>query len=483
MKKSLTPQFPSGIARVLRSGRKLGIQQGDRHQYNRIRFSARKGKPSASTSEEYPKGLAEELKMGLDSASFEERMRARREGRRGGPILIPDDAETEEEYFQGATCKVFIDRNGEFREGLCCDYGFRKGTQRMYEDGMDGQIPASAWELGMANFKQEFTALRCSFRYNEYKSMRAKAPLPRGLAEIDNAVGSAIVGAFAWADKKLEELGALGRLPEDPEAKAEQELAKSCVNFRSKLDQMVLSNDAVWEREKKRDEIRGPNFTPPYVRVVYLALCYFLDFYFNNRPIQRFWFLESVARMPYFSYITMLHLYESLGWWRAGAKLRKVHFAEEWNELHHLMIMESLGGDRYWMDRFMAGHASIFYYVVLCILFFFNPKLAYNFSELIEGHAVDTYGEFVDANEELLKSMPPPYVALNYYLGSDLYLFDTFQTYYMSKAEQRRPECTSLYDVFSNVRDDEGQHVETMAACQDARIVKDFESMDQNLKY
>ena len=28
--------------------------------------------------------------------------------------------------------------------------------------------------------------------------------------------------------------------------------------------------------------------------------------------------------MPYFSYISMLHLYESLGWWRAGAELRKV---------------------------------------------------------------------------------------------------------------------------------------------------------------
>lgn len=49
-------------------------------------------------------------------------------------------------------------------------------------------------------------------------------------------------------------------------------------------------------------------------------------------------------------------------------------------------------------------------------------QVAYNFSELIEGHAVDTYGEFVDANEKLLKQMPPPYVALSYYRGSDLYL-------------------------------------------------------------
>jgi ubiquinol oxidase len=60
-------------------------------------------------------------------------------------------------------------------------------------------------------------------------------------------------------------------------------------------------------------------------------------------PPQRFWFLETVARMPYFSYISMLHLYESLGWWRAGAELRKVHFAEEWNELHHLQVRNPAG--------------------------------------------------------------------------------------------------------------------------------------------
>lgn len=36
--------------------------------------------------------------------------------------------------------------------------------------------------------------------------------------------------------------------------------------------------------------------------------------------------------------ISTLHLYESLGFWRAGAELRKVHFAEEWNEMHHLQV-------------------------------------------------------------------------------------------------------------------------------------------------
>lgn len=36
-----------------------------------------------------------------------------------------------------------------------------------------------------------------------------------------------------------------------------------------------------------------------------------------------------------------------------------------------------------------------------------SPFLAYNFSELIESHAVDTYTEFAEANKELLQSLPP----------------------------------------------------------------------------
>lgn len=36
-----------------------------------------------------------------------------------------------------------------------------------------------------------------------------------------------------------------------------------------------------------------------------------------------------------------------------------------------------------------------------------SPFVAYNFSELIESHAVDTYTEFAEVNKELLKSLPP----------------------------------------------------------------------------
>ena len=64
--------------------------------------------------------------------------------------------------------------------------------------------------------------------------------------------------------------------------------------------------------------------------------------------------------------------------------------------------MEALGGDARWADRFFAFHSAIVYYWVLVLIWLVSPTLAYNFSELIESHAVDTYAEFVDANEALL---------------------------------------------------------------------------------
>ncbi|KAJ7982731.1 Ubiquinol oxidase [Quillaja saponaria] len=38
-------------------------------------------------------------------------------------------------------------------------------------------------------------------------------------------------------------------------------------------------------------------------------------------------------------FMSFLHLYESFGWWRKADYL-KVHFAESWNEMHHLLIMK-----------------------------------------------------------------------------------------------------------------------------------------------
>jgi hypothetical protein len=46
-----------------------------------------------------------------------------------------------------------------------------------------------------------------------------------------------------------------------------------------------------------------------------------------------------------------------------------------------------------------------------------------------------------------------------------MYIFDEFQT--DRPKGSRRPKINTLYDVFCNIRDDEKEHVSTMAACQD----------------
>lgn len=199
----------------------------------------------------------------------------------------------------------------------------------------------------------------------------------------------------------------------------------------------------------------------------YLIAC-FHEISLSAPFFSRFYTLETVARMPYFSYISMLQLYETLGWWRRSSEAKRIHFAEEYNEFNHLLIMEALGGDQEWRVRFFAQHAAVAYYFILIAVWASSPTLAYNFSELIEAHAVDTYAEFAESNKELLQSLQAPAVAKEYYENNDLYIFDEFQTDIPKGT--RRPEVYSLYDVFQNIKDDEAAHVSTMNACQNPEL-------------
>lgn len=100
--------------------------------------------------------------------------------------------------------------------------------------------------------------------------------------------------------------------------------------LQSQLQQLTLDTKKIWEREHSR----SPIVAPYIIKVPYYALCFFLDVVFEGKnPFGRFFMLETVARMPYFSFITMLHLYETLGFWRRSADIKRIHFAEEWNEV------------------------------------------------------------------------------------------------------------------------------------------------------
>ncbi|OMO76871.1 Alternative oxidase [Corchorus capsularis] len=188
-----------------------------------------------------------------------------------------------------------------------------------------------------------------------------------------------------------------------------------------------------------------------------------LDTLYHDRDYARFFVLETIARVPYFAFISVLHMYESFGWWRRADYL-KVHFAESWNEMHHLLIMEELGGNSWWFDRFLAQHMAFFYYIMTVFMYALSPRMAYHFSECVESHAFETYDKFIKAQGEELKKRPAPEVAVKYYTGGDLYLFDEFQT--DRPPCSRRPKIENLYDVFLNIRDDEAEHCKTMKACQ-----------------
>ncbi len=184
---------------------------------------------------------------------------------------------------------------------------------------------------------------------------------------------------------------------------------------------------------------------------------------YGERHYARFHALETIARVPYFAYTSVLHLYETLGW-RRRADLMKIHFAESWNELHHLLIMEELGGNDQWGDRLIAVHLAFFYYWVAIALYMASPETAYNLNEQVERHAFDTYDNFLQSHEAELKALPAPRVAKEYYQTGDLYMFDEFHT--TTPKERRRPRIENLYDVFVNIRNDEREHYLTMEAMQ-----------------
>lgn len=87
--------------------------------------------------------------------------------------------------------------------------------------------------------------------------------------------------------------------------------------------------------------------------------------------------------------------------------------------------MESLGGNRYWSDRFLAQHIAVTYYWVVVLLYMLSPRYAYYLMELIEDHAYDDY---LNAHAAALKTQPAPQVAIDYYRDGDLYMFEEVQT-------------------------------------------------------
>ena len=124
-----------------------------------------------------------------------------------------------------------------------------------------------------------------------------------------------------------------------------------------------------------------------------------IDYLYRGRHFQRFWVLEEIARAPYFAFVSVLHLRESLGLrGQEHLYLMEEHFAQTLNETEHLEYMESRGGNSYWVDRFFARHLVLIYYWVNVVYYWVAPRAAYHLSYEVEIHAAETYAKYLALN-------------------------------------------------------------------------------------
>ena len=218
------------------------------------------------------------------------------------------------------------------------------------------------------------------------------------------------------------------------------------------------------ERATMDERIFG--FNKVVIDTVYDIICLLYPVTGSERDFARFYVLETVARVPYFAYLSVMHLRETFGDRDPGDSERmRTHYAEADNELHHLLIMESLGGNSSAVDRTLAQSMAFFYFWYVTVVYSFSEPAAYHLSELIEDHAFNTYDQFLKDHGPQLKDMPVPDIARKYYERDDPYLRDQFLTVKETDGgftSRSRPPLESLYDVFVNIRNDEKEHWKTL---------------------
>merc|ERR1719473_461357 len=218
------------------------------------------------------------------------------------------------------------------------------------------------------------------------------------------------------------------------------------------LRSSVIVAEAIPEKQPAQLDEAIYNLNKLIVDSVYKVICVLYD----GNDYARFFVLETVARVPYFAYLSVMHLRETFGSRDPGDGDRmRTHYAEADNELHHLLIMEALGGNSSVVDRTLAQTMAFGYYWYVVAVYTFNEQAAYHLSELIEDHAFNTYNKFLTINEAKLKTMDVPAIAKKYYEQENPFLFDLFCTVKEPDGEPftlaSRPKLESLYDLFVNV--------------------------------
>jgi ubiquinol oxidase len=169
---------------------------------------------------------------------------------------------------------------------------------------------------------------------------------------------------------------------------------------------------------------------------------------------RRFFVLETIARIPYISYLSILHLYQSIGK-HPSYELMNLHFHQSVNEEYHMLIMEDLGGGDHLLDRIFARSLGVLYYWINCGLYLFFPTSGYYLMELVEGHATETYTDFLQTKSSALRSIPASQIAREYF----------FSKHARATQPPKIYKDLNMYSVFESIRDDEQVHANDMKNC------------------
>lgn len=180
---------------------------------------------------------------------------------------------------------------------------------------------------------------------------------------------------------------------------------------------------------------------------------------YRGRPFARFYVLETLACVPHYVHLSVLNLYKNFGFWRQLNWL-ELDVSESWNELQHLLIMETLEGDKFWYDRLLARSLTIVYYWMLMVVYVVHPQGIARFRELLAVHAYDDYSNFLDECKQELIARPAPRL-LEDGQEKDFFLLDVG-----TDATEYYAPMTNLYDVFSAIQAQEMECVKMMLACQ-----------------
>lgn len=167
---------------------------------------------------------------------------------------------------------------------------------------------------------------------------------------------------------------------------------------------------------------------------------------------RRFYVLEHVARVPYFSYLSILHFAQSIGL-KVPLHRQFLHFKQSFNETYHLEIMKEMKGDRVFIDKVFASIAALIYFPFTAVLYVLSPASGMYLMEKVEGFAVKSYTQYLEQFGDSIQKIPAGVIAKEYFVS------DMGRMELVGELSVQDIETLNMKQVIEAIKRDEEIHV------------------------